>query len=135
MLYLLSCSGKEKIQKMKQKFNKAEAGYHMLQLLSAVDGKFGPQEDLVITNYLVENYPFRVEMDGAMEELSKLKSEDYILHFQKCMDDFFQDSEEHERTRFLKFAVELVKADEEVTTHENIFLKVLFDSWDSAYSE
>ncbi len=120
---------------MNKKFNKAEAGYHMLQLLSAVDGKFGPKEDLVITNYLVENYPFHVEMDGAMEELSKLKSEDYILHFQKCMDDFFQDSEEQERTRFLKFAIDIVKADDEVTQHENIFLKTLFDSWDSDHKE
>lgn len=118
-----------------KKFNKAEAGYHMLQLLSAVDGEFGPQEDLVITNYLVENYPFRVEMDGAMEQLSKLKSEDYILHFQKCMDDFFLDSEEKERTRFLKFAVDLVKADDKITPHENVFLKILFDSWDNDFKE
>lgn len=120
---------------MVKKLNKAEAGYHMLQLLSAVDGKFGPHEDLVITKYLVENYPFRVEMDGAMEELSKLKTEDYIIHFQKCMDDFFQDSEEPERTRFLKFAVDLVKADDEITSDENIFLKILFDTWDSAHQE
>lgn len=120
---------------MTKKFNKAEAGYHMLQLLSAVDGKFGPQEDLVITNYLIENYPFHVEMDGAMEELSKLQPEDYILHFQKCMDDFFQDSEEEERTRFLKFAVDLVKADNEITQDENAYLKILFDTWDSAHQE
>lgn len=120
---------------MDKKFNKAEAGYHMLQLLSAVDGHFGPKEDLVITNYLVENYPFRVEMDGAMEALSRLKPEDYILHFQKCMNDFFQDSEENERTRFLKFAVDLVKADDKITEDENIFLKTLFDTWDSAHME
>ncbi len=115
---------------MIKQYNKAEAGYHMLQLLSALDGKFGPNEDLVIRNYLVENYPFRVEMDGAIEELSKLKPEDYILHFQKCMDDFFQDSEEEERTHFLKFAVQVVKADNEVSWRENIFLKTLFDAWD-----
>ena len=107
----------------------------MLQLLSAVDGKFGPKEDLVITNYLVENYPFHVEMDGAMEALSKLIPEDYIIHFQKCMDDFFQDSEEYERTRFLKFAVDLVKADDKITEEENVFLKILFDAWDSAHME
>ncbi len=120
---------------MTKKFNKTEAGYHMLQLLSAVDGKFGPKEDLIIRNYLVENYPFRVELDGAIDALSKLNQEDYILHFQKCMDDFFQDSEEQERTRFLKFAVELVKADDEITKHENIFLQTLFDAWDIDHQE
>lgn len=120
---------------MLKNLNKAEAGYHMLQLLAAVDGKFGAKEDLIIRNYLVENYPFHVELDGAIDALSKLNPEDYILHFQKCMDDFFQDSEEEERTRFLKFAVELVKADDEVTKKENIFLKTLFDAWDITHKE
>jgi len=120
---------------MLKNLNKAEAGYHMLQLLAAVDGKFGAKEDLIIRNYLVENYPFHVELDGAIDALSKLNPEDYILHFQKCMDDFFQDSEEEERTSFLKFAVELVKADDEVTKKENIFLKTLFDAWDITHKE
>lgn len=116
---------------MNRKLNKAEAGYHMLQLLSAVDNKFTIEEDLVIRKYLVENYPFHVNLDSAMDHLSLLKQEDYILHFQKCMDDFYQDSTPKERTEFLNFAVQLAKADQVITQTENLFLKTLFDAWES----
>ena len=117
------------------KLNKSEAGYHMLQLLSVVDGNFSIAEDLVIRKYLVENYPFHVSLDGAMEELSLLSPNDYIIHFQKCMDDFYQDSIPEERTRFMDFAVKLVSADENITSEENRFLQFLFDAWDSEHAE
>lgn len=114
-----------------RRLNKTEAGYHMLQLLSAIDGKFSLEEDLVIRKYLVESYPFRVSLDGAMEHLSALSSEDYALHFQKCMDDFYSDSTRQERVEFLDFATQLIKADNEVTRRENLFLNMLFNAWDS----
>ena len=116
---------------MNRKLNKAEAGYHMLQLLAFVDQEFSVKEDLVIRKYLVENYPFHVNLDGAIEHLSLLKQEDYILHFQKCMDDFYSDSTPEERTDFLNFAVQLVKADDVISPIENIYLKLLFDTWES----
>jgi hypothetical protein len=114
-----------------RRLNKTEAGYHLLQLLSAIDGKFTLEEDLVIRKYLVENYPFRVSLDSAMDHLSALPPEDYVLHFQKCMDDFYSDSTRQERIEFLDFATQLVKADNEVTMKENIFLNMLFNAWDS----
>ncbi len=117
------------------KFNKAEAGYHLLQLLSVIDGDFSVSEDLIIRRYLVENYPFHVNLDGAMDEISVLKPADYILHFQKCMDDFYQDSTPEERTHFMDFAVKLVSADEKITAEENNFLQILFDAWDSEHAE
>ncbi|HRH66825.1 MAG TPA: TerB family tellurite resistance protein [Bacteroidia bacterium] len=116
---------------MNRKLNKAEAGYHMLQLLAVVDQKFSVNEDLIIRNYLVENYPFHVNLDGAIEHLSILNQEDYILHFQKCMDDFYEDSTPEERAHFLNFAVQLAKADEVISKDENIYLKLLFDTWES----
>jgi hypothetical protein len=115
---------------MNRKLNKAEAGYHMLQMLSALDGKFSVEEDLVIREYLVENFPFRTSLDGAMEFLSSLKQEDYILHFQKCMEDFYEDSTVEERNEFLNYAVLMVNADNLITRDENIFLKTLFDNWE-----
>lgn len=117
------------------KLNKSEAGYQMLQLLSVIDGRFSVEEDLIIRKYLVENYPFHVNLDAAMEDISILNPADYILHFQKCMDDFYQDSTPEERTHFMDFAVKLVSADEEITKEENIFLKTLFDAWDSEHAE
>jgi len=118
-----------------RKLNKAEAGYHMLQLLSMVDDSFSVNEDLIIKNYLVENYPFHVSLDGAMEKISVLKKEDYVLHFQKCMDDFYQDSTSEERIHFMDFAVKIVSADDNVSPQENVFLKILFDTWDIEHAE
>ncbi len=118
-----------------RKLNKAEAGYHMLQLLSMVDDSFSVNEDLIIRNYLVENYPFHVSLDGAMDKISILKKEDYVLHFQKCMDDFYQDSTAEERTHFMDFAVKIVSADDVVSQQENVFLKILFDAWDIEHAE
>lgn len=115
---------------MVKKLNKAEAGYHMLQLLSALDDRFSVAEDLVIRQYLVDNFPFHVNLDAAMDMLSNLPKDDYILHFQKCMDDFYEDSTSGERSEFLNFAVQLVKADMDISGSENVFLKTLFDGWD-----
>ena len=72
-----------------------------------------------------------MNLDGAIEHLSMLKQEDYILHFQKCMDDFYEDSTPDERTQFLNFAVQLVKADNVISPVENVYLKLLFDTWES----
>ena len=71
-----------------RKLNKSEAGYHMLQLLAMVDDSFSVNEDLIIRKYLVENYPFHVSLDGAMEQISMLAKEDYIIHFQKNINEF-----------------------------------------------
>jgi len=116
---------------MNRKLNQAEAGYHLLQMLSAVDGSFSAEEDLVIRKYLVDSYPFHVNLDSAIAYLSSLDPSDYILHFQKCMDDFYADSTPEERAKFLKFAVLLVKADDRISEDENRFLTTLFDTWEN----
>lgn len=70
-----------------------------------------------------------------MEKISVLKKEDYVLHFQKCMDDFYQDSTSEERIHFMDFAVKIVSADDNVSQQENVFLKILFDAWDIEHAE
>ena len=67
------------------KKNKAIAGYHLLMILSAVDGKFSVQEDLIIERWLEKEFPLRVNLDRETEFLSKLKPDDYMIHFQSCM--------------------------------------------------
>ncbi len=117
------------------KKNKVMAGYHMLVILSAVDGEFDKAEGKVIVNYLKSAFPFRVDLDREMEELSAMPKEDYLLHFNNCMNDFYEDSTEKERTDFLKTAVKMVKADKKITIEENKFLKELFFAWDSDHEE
>lgn len=116
---------------MDRKLNRAEAGYHMLQLLSDVDGSFSSQEERIISDYLAENKSDVPDMKSAADFLSALSREDYIIHFQKCMEDFYQDSTHQERVQFMNFAVQLVKADATVSVEENKFLKTLYDMWES----
>ncbi|MFN8322217.1 MAG: TerB family tellurite resistance protein [Chitinophagales bacterium] len=111
------------------KKNKPIAGYHLLMILSAVDGKFSIKEDLVIERWLEEEMPLRVNLDKETEALSALKQEDYMIHFQKCMADFYEDSTEQERNAFIKYAIELAQADKRITPEENIFINELFNEW------
>jgi uncharacterized tellurite resistance protein B-like protein len=111
------------------KKNKAIAGYHLLMILSAVDGKFSVKEDMVIEKWLENEFPLRVNLDKETELLSKLKEEDYMVHFQKCMADFYEDSTEKERNELIEYAIKLVKADRRITVEENIFVNELFNEW------
>lgn len=111
------------------KKNKPIAGYHLLMILSAVDGKFSIKEDLVIEKWLEEEMPLRVNLDKETEALSALKQEDYMIHFQKCMADFYEDSTEEERNKFIKYAIELAKADKNISSEENVFINELFNEW------
>lgn len=111
------------------KKNKPIAGYHILMILSAVDGKFSIEEDLVIEQWLEKEFPLRVNLDKETEYLSKLKTDDYMIHFQSCMTDFYQDSTEEERNELIEYAIRLAKADKRITYEENIFINELFNEW------
>ncbi|MGL4598556.1 MAG: TerB family tellurite resistance protein [Bacteroidia bacterium] len=115
--------------------NKPIAGYHLLLILSAVDGKFNLAEDDVIVAYLTENFPFHVNLDNEIEFLSTLPEEKYMDHFTKAMNDFYNDSIPKERDHFLDFAVQLVKADQIITPEENIYLNTLFNAWAPEFEE
>jgi uncharacterized tellurite resistance protein B-like protein len=115
------------------KMNKVMAGYHMLMILSQVDGEFDKAEGKVIVKYLKESFPFYVNLDGEMDILSSLPKEDYFIHFNNAMNDFYEDSNEKERVEFLEFAVKMVKADKKITPEENKYLRELFFAWDSEH--
>lgn len=109
--------------------NKPIAGYHILMLLSAVDHKFSVAEDRIIAEYVAENFPIPVSLDKELEFISALKEEDYMLHFQKCMDDFYLDSTDEERLHLIDFAIKLTKATRPITKEENIYLSELYNEW------
>ena len=111
------------------KKNKAIAGYHILMILSAVDGKFSIKEDLVIEKWLEKEFPLRVNLDKETAVLSAMHPDDYMIHFQKCMADFYEDTTEQERNDLIDYAIKLVKADKNITEEENIFINELFNEW------
>ena len=113
------------------RMNKAIAGYHLLMILSAVDFRISGAEDMVIREYLVNEFPFHVNLDKQMEKISRLHPEEWEGHFLKAMDDFYDDATEEERRNLLQFAIILAKADNVITPEENHFLNLLFEHWDA----
>lgn len=111
------------------RLNKTIAGYHLLMILSAVDFRISWEEDRVIREYLVHEFPFHVNLDKQMEAISRLSPNEWEGHFVKVMDDFYDDATEEERKNLLRFALKLASADQVITKEENHFLNLLFDNW------
>jgi hypothetical protein len=111
------------------KLNKPVAGYHLLLMLSEVDGEFPESEGKIIVRYLEENFPFYVNLDEEIQFLSTLSRAHYMEHFENAMNDFYDDSTPEERDSFLDFAVKLIKADDKITKDENAYVNKLFAAW------
>lgn len=110
--------------------NKTMAGYHILMILSAVDFRFDPDEDIVIRDYLVHEFPFQVSLDKQMEIISNLKTNEWENHYIKAIDDFSDDSIHEEKMKLLDFAIQVCKANTVISKEENHYLNLLFDAWD-----
>ncbi len=110
--------------------NKTIAGYHLLMILSAVDFRINSAKDMVIREYLINEFPFHVNLDRQMEVISRLRPDEWEGHFLKSMDDFYDDATPEERRNLIQFAIIMAKADEVITHEENHFLNLLFDHWE-----
>lgn len=111
------------------KLNKPIAGYHLLMILSAVDNEFSFKEDVLIAEFISEQFPIKINLDNEISFLASLPKSKYMEHFQKAMADFYSDSTEAERLNLINFAVKLAKATEPITKEENIFIDELFNEW------
>ncbi|WP_419868297.1 tellurite resistance TerB family protein [Chryseobacterium sp. CT-SW4] len=112
-----------------QKSNKSIAGYHLLMILSSVDGIFAPEEGLHIQKYLAEEFPFKMNLDNELEAIALLQPEEWKDHFEFHARCFLEDSTEKEREKFVQFAKSLIKADEKVTDEEHTFYRLLKNLW------
>lgn len=112
------------------RMNKTMAGYHILMILSAIDFRFSPNEDIVIRDYLAQEFPFHVSLDREMAIISNLKQDEWEQHYIKALEDFYDDSTKSDRMKLLDFALQLCKADQVITRTENHYLNLLFEAWD-----
>ena len=117
------------------RMNKTIAGYHLLMILSAVDFRVTGAGDLVIRQYLTEEFPFNVNLDRQMEVISRLRPDEWEAHFLKAMDDFYDDATPEERKNLIKFALRLAGADNVITKEENHYLNLLFGQWEESMPE
>jgi hypothetical protein len=99
-------------------------------ILSAVDFRVGVSEDIVIRDYLVEEFPIQLNLDREMEIISNLRHDEWEGHFLKMIDDFYDDATPEERRSLLDFAIKLAKADNVITKEENHYLNLMFEAWE-----
>ena len=59
-----------------------------------------------------------------------MNSEDYAIHFNKAMNEFYMDSTLDQRNHFLDMATRLVAADKQISKRENLFLNELYNAWE-----
>lgn len=114
------------------KFDKSMAGYHMLVILSEVDGNFGAAEKKVVEQYIKENHPSLINLEVQNRIIDALPKELYMEHFEKVANDFLWQSTTEERNHFVNFAFKLVKADHKISKEENIYIDALYNLWDLA---
>lgn len=119
---------------MTPELNKSLAGYHMLMILSAVDGRFNGNQDSVILEYIAEEKLASSHLDQHLDFLSSLPREDYSRHFNEAMNVYYMNSSAEERNLFLDKAVRLVMADQLLTPRENMFVDALFNTWEANYA-
>jgi hypothetical protein len=111
------------------------AGYHMLMILSAVDGKFNGKEDKVIREFMEELPHGSINYDDELTVISTIEEVDYAVHFNNAMNQFYMQSTREDRNRFLDLATRLVVADKQISPKENLFLKELFYAWEEETEE
>ncbi len=110
--------------------NQAIAGYHMLMILSTVDGEVNKKEERIILSFLEENYNTIPNLQSEMAAMNALPSEDYAVHFNNAMNQFYMNSTKAERNHFLNMATRLVIADKKISPRENLFLNELYNAWE-----
>lgn len=114
----------------KARFNKDITGYLILSILAEADGNFDASEGSVIVEYIRKNFPLGSNLEDATTMISELSPADYNKEIVRLAEDFYQESSDKERTKFLRFAMKLVRADNEVAPEENVLITSLFAAWD-----
>ncbi len=120
---------------MSDSMNRAVAGYHMLVILSAIDGKLHQTEDKIIRDYVEENYSGQIDFEKEKSRIEAMSGEDYAVHFNNSMNHFYMHSNQSERNHFLDMATKLVVSDHMISPKENLFLNELYYAWEEETEE
>ena len=119
---------------MTQTENKATSGFHILMILSRLDGNFSDEESEVGARYISKYFGNDFKIETEINFLKSLDREKYFHHFKKSMDIFYSKSSAHDRADLIRFAVDMVKADQKITPEENIYLNELLAGWEPEHS-
>lgn len=112
-----------------KKMNKAEAGYHILSLLSLADGSLHQAEANVIMDFLNDHFHEDFDLIKEQAFIRALPVEEHEHHLRETAEHFFTVSNEDERHTITRFAMDVVMADETMAKRENKLINILYDCW------
>ena len=111
------------------KMNKTEAGFHILMMLSLVDGSIQSSESSVILNFLEENFNEPIEIIKEQAFIRACPAEERLQHFTESAQQLYAISSQEDRDKFIAFAMQVVMADKKMENEENAYINALFDCW------
>jgi len=111
------------------KMNKTEAGFHILMMLSLVDGNIQSAESSVIINFLEENFNEAIDIIKEQAFIRACPEEERLQHFTETAEQFYAIASEKDRNTFIAFAMQVVMADKKMEKEENVYINALFDCW------
>lgn len=112
-----------------QKMNKAEAGFHILSLLSLADGTLHTAEANVIIDFLNDHFHEDFDLIKEQAFIKALPIEEHENHLRETAEHFYSVSTEDERHTITRFAMDVVMADENMEKRENTLINTLYDCW------
>ncbi len=108
---------------------KGTLGFNILTILSMIDGKSHASEDLVIKNWLMQEFPFSKNLDIELTDITDLPPKDYAIFLQEQMDLFYTMSTPEQRNNLIQFAMNIIKADGKIVKGENTLFDQLYEGW------
>lgn len=111
------------------KMNKTEAGFHILMILSLVDGSIHRAESSIILDYLEDKFHEPIEIIKEQAFLRACPEEERLQHFTETAQHFYKISDQEERNNLIEFAMKVVMADSKMENMENEYINTLFDCW------
>ncbi|MES2656265.1 MAG: TerB family tellurite resistance protein [Bacteroidota bacterium] len=109
--------------------NKTEAGFHLLMIISKVDGKIEKAESNVLLDFLEKNFRQPIDLIKEQAFLMAYPMDDMMDHFIETAEQFFKISTSNERNKILQFAMKICMADNKMENGENKFINALYDAW------
>ncbi|MES2380442.1 MAG: TerB family tellurite resistance protein [Bacteroidota bacterium] len=109
--------------------NKTEAGFHLLMIISKVDGKIEKAESNVLLDFLEKSFRQPIDLIKEQAFLMAYPMDDMMDHFIETAEQFFKISTSNERNKILQFAMKICMADNKMENGENKFINALYDAW------
>jgi uncharacterized tellurite resistance protein B-like protein len=114
--------------------DKITAGYKMLLILANADGEHETLESNIIKTSLGDEFEAafsKLVIEAEISRYSALNHSQLLQEFDYAMHEFYRNSSKTERAAFLQYAMNLIKANANITREENEFIDHLFEAWET----